>query len=84
MSITAIHPEMETDEDAAVLAASDFNSGVGFFGYDADLTTDHAGQREIVVRYDGEVLAVFTEDNPGWLDDLESYGYRLTNGAMAA
>jgi len=84
VSITALHPEMQTDEDEAVLAVSEFNSSVGYFGYDADLTTDHRGIREIVVRYDGDTLSVFTEDDTDWLEDLASYGYKLENGAMAA
>lgn len=74
----------ETDEAPEVLAVSEFNTSVGFFGYDAELTTDRHGSPEIVVRYDGETLAAFPKSNGDWLEDLASYGYRLENGAMAA
>lgn len=74
----------EQDEAPEVLAVSEFNSALGFFGYDAEVGTDYRGSREIVVRYDGETLEVFNENNGDWLDGLASYGHRLENGAMAA
>lgn len=84
MTITTVPQWAEETEAPEVLAVSEFNSSVGFFGYEAELTTNHRGAREIVVRYDGEVLAVFPEGEADWLGSLASFAYRLENGAMAA